>query len=106
MGPSGIVYIPQSAICNLVGDLASKLFKIGNVVEGGTLIFGVAVSAEAKGHFPLNLSFSRMSFPFTMTGLTLDSQKKERDLLHRGILSHLTITGGVTDQTLFLGIFW
>jgi hypothetical protein len=58
-----------------LGNSAANFFKIGHVIEGGALIFGMAVSADTKGHLPLYTSLSWMSLPFSVTGLTLDTLK-------------------------------
>jgi hypothetical protein len=46
-----------------------------------------------------------MPFPFPVASFTLDPPKIKRNFLHGGILSDFTITGGMTDKTLLLGIF-
>jgi hypothetical protein len=73
----------NSAFCNpqwdLLGSPATDLFKISYVIEDGALIFGVAVSADPKGYFPLHTSLFWMSLPFSVTGLTLDPLKVKRN---------------------------
>jgi hypothetical protein len=41
--------IPQSAIRNLIGDLAAGLFEIGNRVKDRILVSGIPVSVDPKG---------------------------------------------------------
>jgi hypothetical protein len=46
-----------------------------------------------------------MCLPLPVASFTLDPSKVEGDFLHGGILSHLTITGGVAGEAILLNIF-
>jgi len=62
-----------------LGNPATDLFKISYVIEGGALIFGVAVSADTQGYFLPYTSLFWMSLPFSVTSLTLDPLKVKRN---------------------------
>jgi len=60
-----MTYRLNDSVTRLRGDLAADLFKIGHVIEGRALIFGMAISADPKSHSSLYASLSRVFLPLS-----------------------------------------
>ena len=95
----------NDSVTRLIGDLAADLFKIGHVIEGRALIFGVAVPADPKGHSSLDASLFRMFLPFSVASLALHPLKIKRNLGNGPKLSGLPVACGVARQAFLLRIF-